>query len=255
MARYDWWNVKMPEGPQAEATAFSTREQVWARFAFLVSELKKGLDQSLVERHDGKPKDTFAALGHIEGPMLAREVRRLDDVVGSLSEDVIEALAKLAPKHDTETTPLVDSVMDDFNGDIRKFVYEQPDHEGVALAIRILQANDYDGDTLQTVLKALAGHDEDDYERTRRYCKKGEKPKDRGKVFPCPRCDGDGEVRTASGHRTQCRRCRGYAFVFQAGRPDDAEYDMSPDGKTALNAGQSWTTEDEARVRAEEDAA
>lgn len=250
MTRYDYYNVKLPEGE----APFETREQVRAAFMQLAIKLEPLMRRARVDW--GKPAEG-SPLGEGEARALNNEVRRLNRVVDRLAKDVVEGIAALKPPAEVNYAPEVDRALEDYVGDIYDFVWNKPDHELIPLAIAVLNKAGYEGDTEKEILKSLAEVDSDSYDRDARWAReRPEKkpPTDKRKIHECPRCETDGELRVpgSNPHRREvCKRCNGRGYVFQLGRPRDCEYGMTNEGKLALNAGQPWTELDEARVMRE----
>lgn len=250
MTRYDYYNVKLPEGD----APFETREQVWAAFAQLTLKLEPLLRRARVDW--GKPV-SGSPLGDGEARALNAEVRRLKRVVDRLAENVVEGIAALKPPTTVNYAPEVDRAMEDYFGDIYDFVWNKPDHELVPLAIAVLNKAGYEGDTEKEILKRLAEVDAESHDHSVRWARErpGKAPPvDKRKIHECPRCETDGELRVPGPNphrRDACKRCNGRGYVFQLGRPPEAEYELTDEGKLAINSGQPWTDEDEKRIRRE----
>lgn len=253
MARVDYWNVKVPESPEP----FATREQVWAALAAAASKVGDVLRRAALDAWSGLPGES-SPLDEGEGKRVARAARRLDLTVGWLSKDVIERVADLAPvrQDGTQYTPAVDALYDDYHGDFRLWLDDLPvenNVEEIQLAISLLERAGYDSVT-SGLLSLLSKQDDDTYERDCRWRKKGEAQRDRRHVHVCPWCAGEAMVRDPNGRvpSAKCTRCSSNGYIVQKGRPSDYDYEMSDEGKWALNAGRPWALEDEKRVMRDE---
>jgi hypothetical protein len=171
---------------------------------------------------------------------------RACSVLKELGESVLTpAMVKLAktvpdaePPVDPDSvtwSPAVDKIV--HNGDVDRFITQQPTHEGVRLAIAILEALGFEHHT-ESVLGLLSG----EYSLGSRWG--GTRINDIP-AHLCSRCEGEGCLGGETWARDTCKRCKGWGYVLQA-EADDAELDLTREGKIALNNGETWTAEQEA---------
>lgn len=148
--------------------------------------------------------------------------------------DIVDQIAKLDELEPGETPGVAE--IDAYDTEFHWWKIRAKPADLVSLALRLL--DEVYGDFSEDLLPILAKKDESNEEFNRRH----PRHKRDTAVHNCPRCF-EGDVK-----QKVCLRCGRLGYLIQDSPPDDAEYDMTSEGKLALNRGEAWTLADERRV-------
>jgi hypothetical protein len=160
---------------------------------------------------------------------------RLKKMLRELSGvDIVDQVAKLDELAPGETQRVAE--LDEHDTEFHWWKIRSKPADLVSLAVRLL--DEVYGDFSEDLLPILAKKDESNEEFNRRH----PRHKRDTAVHNCPRCF-EGDVK-----QKVCLRCGRLGYLIQDSPPDDAEYDMTSEGKLALNRGEAWTLADERRV-------